>query len=246
VADVTTKENRSRGMAFIGIAFALGFILGPAMGGILSTIDLSVKCPSLIGLGVNPFSMPALVAAILSLFNFISILVNFHETLPPEKRGKGTIERTANILKLFKPAPYAGVNGTNISHFLFLTAFSGMEFTLTFLAVERLGYSSMDNAYMFIFIGFVIGMVQGKETPWGEVSTDWMDIWEIRVTSDGRYAAKVPAGTYRIKMNPQVTSAMTEFVTTFTDSFVYVLNLKFKKFSFSIVSTNSTKTFHIT
>ena len=36
-----------------------------------------------------------------------------------------------------------------------------MEFTLTFLAVERLGYSSMDNAYMFIFIGFFIAMVQG-------------------------------------------------------------------------------------
>jgi MFS family permease len=36
-----------------------------------------------------------------------------------------------------------------------------MEFTLTFLAVERLGYTSMDNAYMFIFIGFIIGMVQG-------------------------------------------------------------------------------------
>jgi ferrochelatase len=161
VADVTTKENRSRGMAFIGIAFALGFILGPAMGGILSTIDLSAKFPSLIGLGVNPFSMPALVAAVLSLFNFISILVNFHETLPPEKRGKGTVERTANIFKLFKPAPYAGVNGTNISHFLFLTAFSGMEFTLTFLAVERLGYTSMDNAYMFIYIGFFIAMIQG-------------------------------------------------------------------------------------
>jgi len=40
-------------------------------------------------------------------------------------------------------------------------AFSGMEFTLTFLAFERLGYSSMDNAYMFIFIGFVIAFVQG-------------------------------------------------------------------------------------
>jgi MFS family permease len=53
------------------------------------------------------------------------------------------------------------VNLTNFSYFLFITAFSGMEFTLTFLAVERLGYSSMDNAYMFIFIGFIIGMVQG-------------------------------------------------------------------------------------
>ena len=36
-----------------------------------------------------------------------------------------------------------------------------MEFTLTFLAVERLSYSSMDNAYMFIFIGFIIALVQG-------------------------------------------------------------------------------------
>jgi hypothetical protein len=66
----------------------------------------------------------------------------------------------------------------------------------------------------------VIGMVQAKETPWGDVHTDWQDIWEIKVTNDGRYAVKVPAGTYRIKMNPQVTDAMTEFVTTFTDSFV--------------------------
>ena len=36
-----------------------------------------------------------------------------------------------------------------------------MEFTLTFLAMERLGYESIDNAYMFIFIGFIIAMVQG-------------------------------------------------------------------------------------
>jgi MFS family permease len=64
-------------------------------------------------------------------------------------------------LNLFKPLPIKGVNLTNLSYFFFITAFSGMEFTLTFLAVERLGYTSMDNAYMFIFIGFVIGMVQG-------------------------------------------------------------------------------------
>lgn len=71
------------------------------------------------------------------------------------------MERSINPLKLFKPLPIKGVNLTNISYFFFITAFSGMEFTLTFLAVERLGYSSMDNAYMFIFIGFIIGMVQG-------------------------------------------------------------------------------------
>jgi MFS family permease len=60
-----------------------------------------------------------------------------------------------------KPLPIHAVNITNLAHFLFITAFAGMEFTLTFLAVERLGYTSLDNAWMFIFIGFWIGMVQG-------------------------------------------------------------------------------------
>ena len=161
VGDVTQKENRSKGMATIGIAFALGFIIGPAMGGLLSLIDLTKLMPSLVSMGVNPFSAPAALAFILSAFNFVWLLRKFKETLPQEKRGHGSSDRTMNPLILFKPLPYAGINLTNFGHFLFLMAFSGMEFTLTFLAVERLSYSSMDNAYMFIFIGFWIAMVQG-------------------------------------------------------------------------------------
>ncbi len=162
VADVTSKGNRSKGMATIGIAFALGFIIGPAMGGIMSLFDLTASYPALTEYGVNPFSMAAAIAFVLSAFNLFFLARNFKESLPEEKRGKvHTSERTFNPLELFKPLPFEGVNLTNFSHFLFLMAFSGMEFTLTFLAVERLGYSSMDNAYMFIFIGFVIALVQG-------------------------------------------------------------------------------------
>ncbi|EQC46375.1 ferrochelatase [Bacteriovorax sp. BSW11_IV] len=161
VADITTKENRSKGMAIIGIAFALGFIIGPAMGGIFSLIDLTKIYPVLADYGVNPFSMPALIAAVLSFFNLFYIVRRFKETLPEEKRGRAESERTTNPLKLFAPLPYKGVNLTNFGYFFFLTAFSGMEFTLTFLAVERLGYSSMDNAYMFIFIGLIIALIQG-------------------------------------------------------------------------------------
>ncbi|WP_419168412.1 ferrochelatase [Halobacteriovorax sp.] len=161
VADVTTRKNRSKGMAIIGIAFALGFIIGPAMGGILSLFDLTKMYPALESIGINPFSMAAIVAGLLSLFNLVNLFNKFDETLPEEKRGKHETERSANPLKLFKPLPYEGVNLTNFGYFLFLLAFSGMEFTLTFLAAERLNYSSMDNAYMFIFIGFILAMVQG-------------------------------------------------------------------------------------
>lgn len=159
VSDITDEKNRSKGMAAIGIAFALGFVFGPALGGILSMYNPIIHFPSWEAFGVNPFSTPAALAALLSFINFFTIWRSFPETL--KKGGEKHLERSMNPFKLFRPLPLPGVNLTNLSYFLFITAFSGMEFTLTFLAVERLGYTSMDNAYMFIFIGFVIGMVQG-------------------------------------------------------------------------------------
>lgn len=159
VSDVTDDKNRSKGMAAIGIAFALGFVFGPALGGILSLYNPVEHYPDLAQYGVNPFSAAAALAAILCLVNLFTIWRSMPETL---KKGQSSHpERSMNPFKLFRPLPIKGVNLTNFSYFLFITAFSGMEFTLTFLAVERLGYTSMDNAYMFIFIGFVIGMVQG-------------------------------------------------------------------------------------
>lgn len=159
VSDITDEKNRSKGMAVIGIAFATGFVFGPALGGILSLYNPISHYPELATYGVNPFSTPATLAAILSFINFFTIWKFFPETFKPGV--KGHIERSINPFKLLKPLPFPGVNVTNFSYFLFITAFSGMEFTLTFLAVERLGYTSMDNAYMFIFIGFIIALVQG-------------------------------------------------------------------------------------
>lgn len=159
VSDITDDKNRSKGMAFIGIAFALGFVIGPAMGGILSMYNPIANNPGLADYGINPFSTPAALAAVLAFINFFMIWKTFPETL--KKGTEKHMERSMNPFVLMKPLPIRAVNLTNLAYFLFITAFSGMEFTLTFLAVERLGYTSMDNAYMFIFIGFIIGMVQG-------------------------------------------------------------------------------------
>ena len=161
VGDITERQNRSKGMAIVGVAFALGFILGPALGGVASLIDLSALFPEWRSWGVNPFSLPALVAFVLSAVNLAWVARRFPETLPPARRGQKTGHRSANLWQLFRPLPWPGFNLTNLAHFLFLLAFSGMEFTLTFLAVERLSYSGLDNAYMFIFIGVLIALVQG-------------------------------------------------------------------------------------
>jgi MFS family permease len=158
VSDITDQKNRSRGMATIGIAFALGFILGPAIGGLMSLIDLTQLTPSLVSLGVNPFSSAALFAFVLTLINLVLMFFKFKET---NSNHNQVTERSANIFRIFKPLPYANVNKVNVSYFIYLLAFSGMEFTLTFLAAERLNYSSWDNAKMFIFIGLIIAFVQG-------------------------------------------------------------------------------------
>ncbi len=159
VSDITDEKNRSKGMAFIGIAFAVGFVIGPAMGGILSLYNPIAHHPEWAAYGINPFSAPAALAMVLSFINMITIWKTFPETL--KKGTERELKRTMNPFVLMKPLPIHAVNMTNLAHFLFITAFSGMEFTLTFLAVERLGYTSLDNAWMFIFIGFWIGMIQG-------------------------------------------------------------------------------------
>ncbi len=159
VGDITEQKDRSRGMAVIGMAFGLGFILGPAIGGLCSLVKLDQHWTWFTN--ITPFSFAALVALILTLINLVSVIVQFDETLPKEKRGKAENTRTANIFALLRPLPFPGVNLANFANFFFLIAFSGMEFTLTFLAHDRFQYDAHKNAMLFVFTGFLIALVQG-------------------------------------------------------------------------------------
>ncbi len=161
VADVTSREKRSGGMAIVGIAFGLGFLVGPAIGGLCSLIDLTDLFPGLTKFGVNPFSLPALVSLVLAVLNLLWVARRFDETLPESKRGQASEHKERlPIFHLFQHGD-AAVKRTNLTYLIYMLAFSGMEFTLTFLAVERLGFSPAQNGGMFVFIGFVLVLVQG-------------------------------------------------------------------------------------
>jgi MFS family permease len=161
VADVTDESSRSKGMAIIGVAFGLGFILGPVIGGISSTLDVTALWPASAAYGINPFSAPAIIAFALAVVNFFFVWKRFSETLPPERRGQHTGQRTANPLRLFHVQAYPGVSKTNIAYFVFLLAFSGMEFSLTFLAAQRLGYGPFQLGMLLLYVGIVLVLVQG-------------------------------------------------------------------------------------
>ena len=161
VADSTTREKRSSGLAIVGIAFGLGFIVGPAIGGLFAKIDLTVIAPGLEAFGVNPFSVPALVSLILTLINLVWISRRFEETLPESKRAMPNSERRALAAFRIFQCPDAETRRTNFVYLIYMLAFSGMEFTLTFLAVERFNFSPAQNGGMFVYIGLILVLVQG-------------------------------------------------------------------------------------
>ncbi|MBK6751172.1 MAG: MFS transporter [Acidobacteria bacterium] len=145
IADVTSKENRAKGMGLFGAAFGLGFILGPAIAGILSKY------------GVN---VPFFVAAVLSLANAIALYFVLPESLKPGARA-GLPERKNRILELFDSLRDKSFRELNIVYFLLITAFSIMTYAFVLYTSFRFEYNAEQNGYLFAFVGVISILVQG-------------------------------------------------------------------------------------
>ena len=145
IADVTSKENRAKGMGLFGAAFGLGFILGPAIAGILSKY------------GVN---VPFYVAAALSLANAIALYFILPESLKPGAR-QNLPERKNRLLELFDSLSDKAFRELNIVYFLLITAFSIMTYAFVLYTSFRFEYNAEQNGYLFAFVGVISILVQG-------------------------------------------------------------------------------------
>lgn len=164
VADVTSREERSRAMGIVGAAFGLGLVTGPGIGAATAHINLVAHFPGLARFGFNPFSVPALLSLLMSTINLLWIGARFRETLPAEARARGALrpaERVRHPLKAIFALGHAGVRLTNLVGFFQALAFCAMEFSLTFLGVERFGYTARQNGYLMIFLGCFSIITQG-------------------------------------------------------------------------------------
>jgi len=165
-ADSSSREDRAKAMGIVGAAFGLGFIFGPVIGGSLSLGPIREWFASMgthrVGpFALNPFSGAALGAFALSLTSVFWVATRFEETLKPEARGLHREPRTINPARFFQRYEYPGVRAANIITFIYLLAFSAMEFTLTFFAEHRFGYGPTDNIAIFVFVGVIMALVQG-------------------------------------------------------------------------------------
>jgi MFS transporter, DHA1 family, tetracycline resistance protein len=143
VADITTPENRAKGMGMVGAAFGLGFIFGPAIGGFMS------------GYG---YAAPGFFASAISLANFVAAWFLLPETLKPEHRA---IERVGRLDALRAALARPHLPLLLLIGFLVVAAFSGFENTFALFAERRFGFHASTIGYVFAFIGVVLVIVQG-------------------------------------------------------------------------------------
>lgn len=164
VADVTTPENRAKGMGAIGAAFGLGFVLGPALGGLcLGSASQSFFAHLLPGV-ISETSVGALqVIGFMACAISLTDLVLTYFLLPePIKRTSAGAERFS-----LKPSFYLDtLRNPNLSislaiFFVSTFAFANMEATLVMLTSKQYGFTARDNSLLFAYIGLIIVFVQG-------------------------------------------------------------------------------------
>lgn len=145
IADVTSKKNRAKGMGLFGAAFGLGFILGPAIAGVLSKFSVHV---------------PFFFAAALSFLNAIALYFVLPESLKPEARAAMS-ERKRRIEELLDSLKHREFREINIVYFLLVTAFSIMTYAFVLYTAYRYGYTPEQNGYLFAYVGVVAIVGQG-------------------------------------------------------------------------------------
>ena len=145
IADITSIENRAKGMGLFGAAFGFGFVFGPAMSGILSKFGPHV---------------PFFVAAGLSFLNAAALYFILPESLNVTARSNMP-ERKNRFFALFEVFSQKEFREINIVYFLLVTSFSIMTYGFVLYTKFRFNYSPEQNGYLFAFIGIMAIIAQG-------------------------------------------------------------------------------------
>jgi multidrug resistance protein len=146
IADVTTKENRAKGMGVIGAAFGLGFVFGPLIGGFLASYGYMVT---------------GFASAIFSILAFIFTIIllpesNVNSSAPAEtKRKLIDVDGLKNVFA--KPERVILI----FLFFVLTFSFANIYGTFALLGLQVYGFSDMQNGFMFGIIGLTSAIVQG-------------------------------------------------------------------------------------
>jgi MFS family permease len=147
VADTTDESNRAHGMGMIGAAFGLGFVLGPALGGLLGHASLRT---------------PVFFAAALTFANLIFAAMRLPESHPPDPRARVDFARLADpIVGLPRQLLRHQLTGLFAIAFLATFAMAAFEATFAIMVFARFGYGPSGVGGLLAYAGLLQALVQG-------------------------------------------------------------------------------------
>ena len=147
IADITPPEKRAGNLGLIGAAFGLGFIFGPALGGLLAPLGIEA---------------PGLAAAALCLGNGILAFFLLPESLSAEERDhRGQTSAPFRLADLGRAVRNPAIGRVLLLSFLFTMAFAAMQPTFPLFGAIRFGLDERNIGYLFAFLGTISAIVQG-------------------------------------------------------------------------------------
>ena len=166
ITDITDAKSRNRSLGMIGAAFGLGFIIGPALGGILSNIN---------------YSLPAFVAAGLALINLLLVIFWLPESLTPERRANMNASRpTVTLSALLEALRRPLIGPLLITRFFYSLAFAILQSIFSLFVLKRFGMSVLTTGLVLAYVGIIAVITQA----WliGKLSERYDDVTLIRAS----------------------------------------------------------------
>ncbi|MDB5088568.1 MAG: tetracycline resistance efflux pump [Mucilaginibacter sp.] len=146
IADISEPEKRAANFGLVGVAFGLGFIIGPALGGILGKYDVHY---------------PFIAAAALALLNAIYGYFILPESLAVENRRSFDIKRANPFGSVIQLKKYKSVIGLALSLFLIYFAAQAVQSVWTYYTIEKFNWNADMVGYSLGFVGLMVATVQG-------------------------------------------------------------------------------------
>ena len=173
-ADISDEQQRGSTMALVGVCFSVAFTFGPALGAALSNVST---------VAANPFATTAGFSLFLIVTETLYLYMYLPETLPTTQNGVAKSHPTSNGSTINGSANGSAKKSSqampdtkkahirtnshvllNLTHFLFILFFSGMEYSLPFMTFDLFGYSSKQSGRLLGYMGLVASIIQGGMT----------------------------------------------------------------------------------
>ena len=149
MADITTPKNRAKGMGMIGAAFGMGLVLGPLLGGLLSS-------------GGSSFLLPCIVAGVMSVLAIFAAAIFLPESLSADRRAanhahqkKGGHVSTLALLKS------TGNRLLMFQYVLHNATMSSITYLVPLWVGDLLGWSAREVGFVFGVQGALMAILQG-------------------------------------------------------------------------------------